>query len=86
MRTLRAILSSSLATALVVSGSFLASFLVGCASGQPHMRSALDHLFSARSELQAATTDKGGHRVRAIELINEAVSEVEHGMDYTLNH
>jgi hypothetical protein len=68
--------------ALVGAGIFLLALAAGCASGQPHMRSALDHLAAARSELQAATSDKGGHRVRAIELIDEAASEVEHGMEY----
>ena len=82
MKTVRAILSSGLALTLLVSGVFLFSFLVSCASGQPHMQSALDHLFAAKNELKTATADKGGHRVRAMELIDEAVAEVERGMEY----
>ena len=61
---------------------FGASFLFGCATGQPHMRNALDHLMAAKGELQAARTDKGGHRVRAIELVDEAAAEVQRGIDY----
>ncbi len=56
-------------------------FLVGRASaGQPHMRAALDHLLSAKSELQVALHDKGGHRVKAIELVNNAIAEVRAGI------
>lgn len=61
---------------------FAGSFLFGCATGQPHMQSALDHLLAAKGELQAARSDKGGHRARAIELIDEAAAEVQRGIDY----
>lgn len=57
-------------------------FAIGCASGQPHMQAALDHLNAAKSELQAATSDKGGHRVKAIELVNDAIVQVERGMEF----
>lgn len=59
-------------------------FLAGCASGggQPRMHAALDELQSARRSLQAATSDKGGHRVRAITLVDEAIAEVQAGIDY----
>ncbi len=58
-------------------------FVVGCVTGraQPHMESALDHLQAARSELQAASANKGGHRVRAIDLVDQAIGEVEAGME-----
>jgi hypothetical protein len=61
-----------------------ALFVVGCVTGrgQPHMQSALDQLEAARSELRAARADKGGHRMRAIELIDRAIDEVQLGMDY----
>jgi len=59
-------------------------YLAGCATaaGQPHMESALSELRSARGELEAATPDKGGHKVRAIELVDEAISEVKAGIAY----
>jgi len=59
-------------------------FVIGCVTGrgQPHMQAALDHLQTAKAELQSATADKGGHRVRAIELVNRAIGEVEAGMEY----
>lgn len=51
------------------------------ASDQPHMQLALDLLRDARGELEAATADKGGHRVRAIGYVNNAIDEVKKGID-----
>ena len=50
------------------------------AADQPHMERALDHLRSARENLERATTDKGGHRARAIALINQAIDQVKLGI------
>jgi len=50
------------------------------------MQSALDHLSAARQELRAANSDKGGHRGRAIELIDEAIAEVERGIEFASHH
>jgi hypothetical protein len=61
---------------------FGVAFAIGCASAQPHMRSALDHLLAARSELEAATPSKGGHRERAIELVNGAIEHVQAGIEF----
>lgn len=69
------------AVLLLLLSVFAVAFVVGCVSAQPHMQSALDHLGAARSELMAAATGKGGHRERAIELVDEAIREVEMGMD-----
>lgn len=64
---------------------FLAAlFLIGCVTGagQPRMEATLGHLRSARAELQGAMANKGGHRVRAIRLVNRAIAEVQAGMAY----
>lgn len=68
--------------------AFGAAFAIGCASGhgQPHMAVALDQLRSARAELEAAVADKGGHRVRAIELVDEAIEQVRRGIDFAATH
>ncbi|HVR11578.1 MAG TPA: hypothetical protein VMW75_26275 [Thermoanaerobaculia bacterium] len=65
--------------------AFGAAFAIGCATGpgQPHMVAALDELRAARAELQAALPDKGGHRVRAIELVDDAIGQVRRGIDYS---
>ena len=47
---------------------------------QPNMRAALAHLRDARAALQRAEHNKGGHRGRAIEIINRAIAEVEAGI------
>ncbi len=62
----------------------IAGFVAGCASssGQPHMTAARDQLRAARSELDAARADKGGHREQAIAIIDQALGEVQAGIDY----
>lgn len=56
-------------------------FIGQALAAQPHMRSALDDLRAARSELSVATHNKGGHRVTAIGLVDQAINEVKEGMD-----
>ncbi len=57
------------------------SFASGCVvAAQPHMQNALGALQNARSELQVAEANKGGHRVAALRLINEAIGEVQAGI------
>lgn len=48
---------------------------------QPNMRAALAHLQSAQQNLQRATADKGGHRANALNLIAQAIKEVNKGID-----
>ena len=62
---------------LVAAVSFAGGAVV---AAQPHMTNALNFLQSARGELQVAERDKGGHRVNALRLINEAISEVQAGI------
>ncbi len=50
------------------------------APDQPHMQAALDHLKSARKNLDKANADKGGHRAKAIALVNQAIDEVNLGI------
>jgi hypothetical protein len=53
---------------------------------QPHMQAALDRLQSARANLEAATEDKGGHRVKALDHVNKAIDEVKKGIEYDRTH
>jgi hypothetical protein len=50
-------------------------------AGQPHMVNALDNLRSARHQLEVAESDKGGHRVKAISIIDDAIGEVKAGIE-----
>ena len=49
---------------------------------QPHMQNALGYLQSAKGELIVAEANKGGHRANAIRLVNEAIGEVQAGINY----
>lgn len=69
---------------MVVLGLALAIvFTTGVVVGaQPHMQNALGALQNASSQLQQASANKGGHRERAMELVNQAMAEVRAGMAY----
>ena len=67
----------------LLSGIIATSIGVGYAIGaQPHMGESIAFLQSARSELQAATPNKGGHRERAMALIDNAIAEVRAGIAF----
>lgn len=53
---------------------------------QPYMEAALGNLNTAKSELQAAMRDKGGHRARAASLVNQAIGEVNNGIKFARRH
>ena len=72
---------------LVLLAAVVSGFIGGRAlAEQPHMRAALEHLRAAKGELEVAERDKGGHRVRALHLINEAIGQVEAGVQFDRNH
>jgi hypothetical protein len=52
---------------------------------QPAMKAGLEALQIAKGHLQAATPDKGGHRVKAIALTQAAIDEVKKGIAFD-NH
>ncbi len=66
------------ATAVFMFGYAQSAF----AEPQPFMQAALRSLEDAKASLQRASHDKGGHRVKAIALINEAIDQVKKGIDY----
>jgi hypothetical protein len=53
---------------------------------QPHMEAALRYLQIARTQLDAALPDKGGNRERAIASIDQAIKDVQAGIDYAAAH
>lgn len=53
---------------------------------QPEMSAALDSLRDAQQHLLAASSNKGGHRERAAQLIEQAISELQQGMQYADRH
>ena len=64
--------------ALIVAGTMMVRLAI--AENQPHMEAALEHLRAARAELEKAEHDKGGHRARAQQLVNDAIKQVEEGI------
>ncbi len=68
---------------LVLAVGFIAGQL---SAAQPHMQAALKNLRQARANLNSATADKGGHRERAIDLVNQAIGQVEAGIAYDRRH
>ena len=49
---------------------------------QPHMDNALNHLQAAGVALEKATPTKGGHRERAIQLVDQAIVQVREGIKF----
>ena len=74
----------SKSTRIMLIGSVVAmtaSFAAGFAlAAQPHMQAALHALRNSKAELEAALPDKGGHRVKALGLIDQAITEVQAGI------
>jgi hypothetical protein len=62
---------------------FSAGVVIGA---QPHMQNALSALQTASNQLQQADNNKGGHRARAISLINQATAEVQAGINFASGH
>ncbi|MBL8921474.1 MAG: hypothetical protein JNJ54_21620 [Myxococcaceae bacterium] len=56
------------------------------AEPQPHMKAALAALETARAQLEKASADKGGHRVKAIALVTEAIDQVKKGIEFDNKH
>jgi multidrug resistance efflux pump len=51
------------------------------APDQPHMQAALDHLRQAKTNLERASSDKGGYRKKAIDEVNDAIDETKKGIE-----
>ncbi len=70
-----------IAVTAAVAGA-LAGFAGSVGADQPRMQSALSHLESAERDLEAATNDKGGHRVEALRLVRAAQKQVRQGIKF----
>jgi hypothetical protein len=76
-------MTTSFARKALLGTAIAASMGIGYAIGaQPHMTASIGLLQSARGELAAATPNKGGHRERALTLIDQAISEVRAGIAF----
>ena len=66
------------ATALGVAAVF--GSITEAEANQPYMQAALNSLQNARWNLQHAAHDKGGHRANALNLVEQAIGEVQTGI------
>lgn len=56
------------------------------AAEQSHMHGALRALVAARHQLELASPNKGGHRERAIQQIDQSMASVKAGMRFADHH
>jgi hypothetical protein len=57
-------------------------FVAATRERHPVLRRAMANLQRARTNLQNAAQDFGGHRVKALELTNQAIQEVQAAMAF----
>lgn len=69
-------------SAVVMIAVFMAGISATTPVDQPFMQAALADLREASTHLRNATADKGGHRQRAIDFTNGAITAVNRGIDY----
>jgi len=72
--------------ALFLSGAVFGTVVTALAQQQIHMENALRALGTARYELSVASPDKGGHRLKAINYVNSAITEVRYGIHHANTH
>jgi len=77
----RAVVSFGVAPWIFMLGILVGGAVTGTAwAYQTHMHNALNALYSAKNQLNMAMSDKAGHRVKAINLVNQAISETQAGI------
>ena len=62
------------------------AFAGGGIAAQNNMRDALAHLREARQALERAEDNKGGHKQRAMELVDKAIEQVQAGIDFAADN
>ncbi|WP_395667103.1 hypothetical protein [Methylocella sp.] len=77
-----------LAAGSAVSGALAALALSTrpAAAYQGNMERAMGSLYEALASLREATPNKGGHRERALELIQQALNQVQSGIEWADEH
>jgi hypothetical protein len=75
-----------LATGGVIATGLIAAAKPARAERQPDMARAREALNNALGFLRAASDDKGGHKVKAIALIEDAIRQVNEGIEFANTH
>jgi len=68
---------------MIVATSLGVGYAIGA---QPHMEASIGILQNARAELAQATPNKGGHREKALGLIDQAIEQVREGIAFAATH
>ena len=57
-------------------------------TGQPYLHADSKDLVAAKGSLEAAQSEEGGHRVKALDLVNGAIAEVQvqAGIEFDRSH
>ena len=73
---------------LVLAAAMLAMVPIVASAAEPQteMNEAIGHLKEAREALAHASKNKGGHREKAMSLIDQAIEEVKAGRAYSKEH
>jgi len=76
--------------ALLTAGAAAALGTIGAASKaeayQGNMERALSSLYDAMASLREASSNKGGHRVKAMALIQQAIEQTQAGIEFADDH
>jgi hypothetical protein len=77
--------------AALIASSAAAVGLIGVSASeatayQGNMERALSSLFEALASLREASSNKGGHRVHAMHLVEQAITEVQAGIEFADEH
>jgi len=68
---------------LLIGVAIVSSLGIGYALGaQPHMDAALALMQNARAELEKSEPNKGGHREKAMALVDQAIGETRAGISF----
>jgi len=79
MRRIAQALAIAVLCTFMVAGAAIAKSTPS--TSQPHMQAALNYLHQALAELNAATSDKAGHRNQAINAVQTAINQTKAGMN-----
>lgn len=71
---------------ILMTASLALSFALPVQADQPNMQAAKVDLNNALKSLRKATADKGGHRGLAIDLVSQAITAVNKGIEYDRTH
>jgi len=85
---MKSISKLALTSLVFVAGMMSGSVLMSSARAepQPAMDAALAALKTAEGALSKADTDKGGHRVKALDHTRKAIEQVEKGIKFDNKH